>query len=177
MRVVSVLRYPAKVLEAIAVFLVAGVVVVITGSVVLRFFGVVPRGSTELATLFFAWMIFVGLVLGFLEGGHLAITALVSRLRGRLETAVTVLADVLLLVFLVLVSFEALRYVQLALDGGRLTPSLQISPAWQYASVLVGMVLASAFVVLRVCANLVQLWRGEPTLTLHTRYDDDIESV
>lgn len=177
MRVVALLRYPAKALEAIAVLLVAGVVVVITGSVALRTFGVVPRGSTELATLLFAWMIFVGLVLAFLEGGHLAITAVVSRLRGRVETAVLILGDLLLLLFTVTVAVEGWRYVELALSSARVTPSLKISPAWQYSAVLVGLVLASAFVLLRVVVNLRQLARNEPALTLHTRFDDDIESV
>lgn len=164
-------KYPIKILEALAVGLVGSIVLVITGSVVLRYFGIVPRGATELATLLFVWAIYIGAFLAFLEGGHLAITALVNRLHGRLLTCVVIVSDLLLLVFTVLVTRESLTYVQLALDSVRVTPSLQISPAWMYSAVLVGMLLASVYVVASIVANVIRLWKGEEPPPLHTEAD------
>lgn len=172
----SWVRFPVRALEALAVALVASIMVVISGTVVLRMFGVVTAGSTELATLLFVWTIYIGAVLAFLEGGHLAITALVNRFRGRAETAFLLVSDILLLVFLVMVTLEGLTYVQMALDSVRVTPSLKISPAWQYSALLVGMALSSVFILTRVLVNIRQLISGLPAVTLHTRRDDELET-
>lgn len=177
MTTTSWVRVPVRVLEALAVALVASIMLVISGTVVLRIFGVVTAGSTELATLLFVWTIYIGAVLAFLEGGHLAITALANRFHGRAETAFLVISDILLLVFLVAITLEGLNYVQLALDSVRVTPSLKISPAWQYSALLVGMLLSSVFIAIRVCVNIRQFIRGLPALTLHTRHDDELETV
>lgn len=161
MTVQSLVKYPIKLLQILAVVLTAGIVLVVGGSVVLRLFNIVPAGSTELATLLFVWAIYIGAFLAFLEGGHLAITAIVNRLRGRLLTATLIVSDALLLLFTVLVTFESFKYVQLALDSIRATPSLKISPAWLYSAVLVGMLLASIYVIGNIVTNVIRFWRGE----------------
>lgn len=171
------LRYPVKALEGLAVALVGGIVLVVTGSVLLRIFGKVPAGATELATLFFVWAVYIGGVLAFLEGGHLAITALVNRLKGRVETAVSVISDGLLLLFLVIVTLESFKYIELALNSPRLTASLKISPAWQRSALLVGMGLAAIYILVRILMNLRQLVLGRPTLMLHARSDDNLQDV
>ena len=161
MTVQSWVQYPIKLLQILAVLLIAGIVLIVGGSVILRLFGVVPAGSTELATLLFVWAIYIGAFLAFLEGGHLAITAVVNRLRGRVLTGTLIVSDALLLLFTVAVTFESFKYVQLALDSIRVTPSLKISPAWLYSAVLVGMLLASVYVVTNIVTNIVRFWRGE----------------
>src|SRR5690606_38176699 len=143
-------------LEGLAATLVASLVIVVGGSVIMRIFGFMPSGSTELATLLFIWTIYIGVFLAFLEGGHLAITAFVNRLRGRTLTSVLIISDLLLLIFTVTVTFESFKYVQLALDSVRVTPSLQISPAWGYSAVLIGMLLASFYVLSSIWTNVVR---------------------
>lgn len=171
MNLQTLTKYPIKVLETLAVVLVGGIVVVVGGSVVLRYFGIVTAGSTELATLLFVWAIYIGTFLAFLEGGHLAITAFVNQLHGRVLTSVVIVSDLLLLVFTVVVTLESLTYVQLALDSIRVTPSLQISPAWLYSAVLVGMLLSSLYVLGSILTNVLRLWRGEEPPRLHTEAD------
>jgi TRAP-type C4-dicarboxylate transport system permease small subunit len=164
-------EYPVKILQAMAVALVGGIVLVVGGSVLLRTVGIVPAGATELATLLFLWAIYIGAFLAFLEGGHLAITALVNRLHGRVLTATIILSDVLLLVFTIAVTLESFTYVQLALDSIRVTPSLKISPAWMYSAVLVGMLLSSLYVIGSIATNVVRLWKGQEPPRLHTETD------
>lgn len=171
------LKYPIKALEGLGVALVGGIVLVVTGSVLLRLFGKVPAGATELATLLFVWAVYIGAILAFLEGGHLAITALVNRLKGRVETAVSVISDSLLLLFLVIVTLESFKYIELALNSPRLTASLKISPAWQRGALVVGMGLAAIYILVRILINLRQLVRGGPTMMLHTRTDDDLQEA
>jgi len=165
-------KYPIKILEALAVSLVAGIAIVVGGSVVLRIFGIVPSGSTELATLMFVWAIYIGAFLAFLEGGHLAITAFVDRLHGRVLTGTMIISDLLLLIFTAVVTIESVKYVQLALDSVRLTPSLKISPAWLYAAVLVGMFLVSIYVISNIVKNIIRFWKGEEPPRPSTELDD-----
>lgn len=172
MTIEKLTKYPIKILEALAVTLIAGIVLVVGGSVLLRAFGIVPAGATELATLLFVWAIYIGAFLAFLEGGHLAITAVVNRLHGRLLTATLIVSDLLLLLFTVIVTLESFKYVQLALDSIRTTPSLKISPAWLYSAVLVGMLLASIYIVGSIGRNVVRFLKGEEAPRPHTDTDD-----
>ena len=148
-------------IRVLAAGLIGILIIIVGGSVILRLFGLVPAGSTELATLIFVWAIYIGAFLAFVEGGHLAITFASDRLRGRAHTAVLILASALTLVFTLMVTTEGYKYVQLALDSIRVTPSLHISPAWQYAAVVVGMALSSVYLLLDIAGNVVRLVRGE----------------
>lgn len=160
-------------IRVLAATLIGVLIIIVGGSVILRVFGVVPAGSTELATLIFVWAIYIGAFLAFVEGGHLAITFASDRLRGRVHTASLILASLLTLVFTLMVTLEGYKYVQLALDSIRVTPSLHISPAWQYAAVVVGMALSSIYLVLNIAGNVVRFIRGEDAPRQAT--DDDIE--
>jgi len=161
-------------MRVLAAALIGALIVIVGGSVILRSFGIVPEGSTELATLIFVWAIYLGMFLAFVEGEHLAITFASDRLKGRAFTAVVILADLITLIFTLALTLEGWKYVQLALDSVRVTPSLHISPAWQYAAVVVGMVLSSLYLIAHVAVNAVRLARGEEAP--RGAVDDDIIS-
>lgn len=161
MKLETLTKWPLRILETLAVLLIAAIAIVVTGAVVLRLFKIVPAGSTELATLFFVWAIYIGMFLAFVEGGHLAITVVVNRLRGRLLTTVVIISDLLLLAFTAVVTLESVNYVMLALDSVRVTPALEISPAWMYSAVLVGMALSTLYVGGRIILNIRRLIAGE----------------
>lgn len=167
----TLMTYPITILRTLAVLLTGAMAAVVGGSVVLRYIGFVPTGSSELATLLFLWAIYLGSFLAFLEGGHLAITALANRLRGRVLTAFVIVSDALLLTFLLIVSLESVTYVQLALNSIRVTPSLGISPAWMYSAVLVGMSLSTVYVGGSIVANLIRFKNGEEPPVMH----DEVE--
>lgn len=160
-------------IRVLAAALIGVLIVIVGGSVILRLFGVVPAGSTELATLIFVWAIYIGAFLAFVEGGHLAITFASDRLRGRAYTASLILASILTFVFTLMVTVEGYKYVQLALDSIRVTPSLHISPGWQYAAVVVGMALSSLYLLVNIATNVIRLIRGEDPPRQAT--DEDIE--
>ena len=165
-------RVARHVTRARGATLIAVLVVVVGGSVILRAVGMVPSGSTELATLLFTWAIYIGAFLALIEGEHLAVTVATDRLKGRAFIAALVLADILVLVFAAVVAVEGYTYVQLALDSIRVTPSLGISPAWQYSAVAVGMALASVHLVLSIGRNILRIIRNEPPPAV--RREEDI---
>lgn len=155
-------RVPLHITRALAATIIGVLVVVVGGSVILRMVGVVPSGSTELATLLFTWAIYIGAFLALIEGEHLAVTVATDRLKGRAFLGALVLADLLVLVFAAVVALEGYTYVQLALGSIRVTPSLGISPAWQYSAVAIGMALACLHLILSIGRNVVRIIRNEP---------------
>lgn len=176
MSLTSLGRVPLNITRALAAAIIGVLVVVVGGSVLLRTVGVVPSGSTELATLLFTWAIYIGAFLALIEGEHLAVTVATDRLRGRAFLAALVLADLLVLVFALLVAVEGFTYIQLALGSIRVTPSLGISPAWQYSAVAVGMALAALHLVLSIGRNIVRIVRNEPP-PLMRREEDIIDEA
>lgn len=165
-------RVPLQITRALAATLIAVLVVVVGGSVILRAVGVVPSGSTELATLLFTWAIYIGAFLALIEGEHLAVTVATDRLKGRAFIGALILADLLVLVFAAVVASEGYNYIQLALDSIRVTPSLGISPAWQYSAVAVGMALACLHLLVSIGRNIVRIIRNEPPPAV--RREEDI---
>ena len=70
MKLETLTKWPLRILETLAVLLIAAIAIVVTGAVVLRLFKIVPAGSTELATLFFVWAIYIGMFIFFGKGLH-----------------------------------------------------------------------------------------------------------
>jgi TRAP-type C4-dicarboxylate transport system permease small subunit len=67
-------------LEALLVFLLAGMVVMVFGNVVLRYaFNSGIGVSEELSRYFFVWLTFIGAVVTFRDGAHLGVETLVQR--------------------------------------------------------------------------------------------------
>ncbi|SEB66347.1 TRAP-type C4-dicarboxylate transport system, small permease component [Paramicrobacterium humi] len=157
----SVVNIPIAFLKGVTVALVAALIVVVVGTVLFRVFNIVPEGSSELAILLFIWLIYLGAFVAFLEGGHLAITAVANRFHGRWLAGFLIISDAVLLFFLIILTTESYKYVMLALSNVRLTASLHISPAWGYSALLVGMGLSALYVAGSIAMNIRRLWTGE----------------
>jgi TRAP-type C4-dicarboxylate transport system permease small subunit len=94
-----------RLIEAILVLLLAGMVAMVFTNVVLRYvFNLNLPFSEEMSRYFFVWLTFVGAVLTFREHGHIGVEAMV-RLFGRRGRLVLMLVTNAIIVFCMVVLF------------------------------------------------------------------------
>src|SRR6478672_17266 len=99
-----------KALEAILVFCLGAMCVMVFGNVVLRH--VFDSGiniSEELSRFLFIWLTFLGAIVAMREGGHLGMDMLVQRLSGKALFAAVLLAQCLVLACCVVFLWGMLR--------------------------------------------------------------------
>lgn len=133
--------------------------VVVAGAVIWRLFGTSPSGTDELARTLLAWTVMCGACLALREQGHLAITAVTDRFRGRLRLINATLVDVVVLAFLLFLAWAGVQYVQLGAQSGVLTPGLGISPNWGRASIVAGAGVMAVFTVLQLGERVMEICR------------------
>jgi C4-dicarboxylate transporter DctQ subunit len=131
--------------------------------VVSRYLLTSPMAWTEeLATILFAWMVFIGAALALKKHEHFAIEFLVDLLpRGSRKLAQT-FSLLVVLVFCALLIGYGMRLV--VMNWAVLTPMLEISRGWVYLSVPFGGILMGV----RTVEMIVRLWKaGAPPLDHH----------
>jgi TRAP-type C4-dicarboxylate transport system permease small subunit len=114
--------------------------------------------TEELATILFAWMVFIGASLALKKHEHFAIELLVESLpRGSRKPAQTI-SLLFVLVFCALLAGYGMKLV--VMNWAVLTPMLEVSRGWVYLSVPVGGMLMGV----RTLEMIVRLWRpgGQP---------------
>lgn len=148
-----------RVLDAIVVICLGGMVVMVFGNVLLRYgFNGGITQSEELSRWLFVWMIFCGAVVVFREGGHIALDALVKLLPSparRLVMALTTLAMIGITLLIIQGSV-----VQVGVNLTSFAPASGLSLSWFFASGLVFGV--SVFVLLIHRLVLIALNRPLP---------------
>jgi C4-dicarboxylate transporter, DctQ subunit len=96
----------------------------------------------EEACLFaLAWVVFLGLGLALERGRHIAMTSLLERIAPGLRRPLKLVIDLTGLVFSFYVAKLALDITLFVMRSGQLSPTLDVSMAWLYASMPVGFVL------------------------------------
>jgi TRAP-type C4-dicarboxylate transport system permease small subunit len=129
------------------------VIVVLSASwgVVTRYLTRTPATwAGELATLAFAWVVFVGASAVFKHGGHVSIDMLINFLPPRWRTGIQAAMDAIVLVFCVAVTALAVRVTMQNWDNP--TSVMRVPIALIYLSLVVGfgmMALRQAEVALR----------------------------
>jgi TRAP-type C4-dicarboxylate transport system permease small subunit len=147
-----------RALEALLVFLLAGMVVMVFGNVVLRYaFNSGIDVSEELSRYFFVWLTFIGAVVTFREGAHLGVETLVHRFGRTGRIAFMALSD--LIILLCCVVFFWGTWKQQEINATNIAPVTGISMAWVYG---VGY-FTSIGIGLIVLARLVRLATGRLT--------------
>lgn len=140
-----------KGVEAVLAALLLGMVVMVFGNVVLRYFfnsGIVV--SEELSRFFFVWLTFIGAVVTMREGGHLGLDNIVERLsrRGKL---ICLAASELLILACCVVLFRG-TWLQHEINATTMAPVTGMSMIWIFG---LGYVCS-------VCMGLIalnKLWR------------------
>lgn len=144
-----------RALEALLVFLLAGMVVMVFGNVVLRYaFNSGIDVSEELSRYFFVWLTFIGAVVTFREGAHLGVETLVHRFGRTGRTAFMALSDGIILICCVVFFWGTWK--QQEINATNIAPVTGISMAWVYG---VGY-FTSIGIGLIVLARLIRLATG-----------------
>lgn len=118
-----------RLLEAVLVFLLAAMVVMVFGNVALRYgFNSGITVSEELSRYFFVWLTFIGAVVTFREHGHLGVDILVQSLPERARFVCIVLSD--LIILLCCAVFFWGTWVQAPINATMESPVVGVSMLW-----------------------------------------------
>lgn len=110
--------------------------------------------TEELATLLFAWIVFVGASLALKKREHFALEIFVDRLRGRTRRAAETLVLAAVAAFSILLIWLGTR-LSIASWTVR-TAAMEIPRTWMYASVPFG----GALMLARSMERIARLWRA-----------------
>ena len=139
----------------VAVFM-AGMVISILMAIISRFIIEIPIPWTEeLSRYLMVWTAFLAGSLGLKSGAHVGIRFVVERVPRPVAKWIALLTNIVLLIFFIVVIFEGFKMVTLV--AGQKSPVLRISMAWIYASLPVGSVLFTTFVLQSLSGNLCEL--------------------
>ena len=149
--------------EAIVVVLMAGMTLLAFAQVVARYvFNYSFVWALELNTVFFAWLIFLGMSYGVRVGSHIGIDAVTRMLAPSAQRAVGMIGAALCAIYAVIVLVGGWNYVSKMIDVGIDMQDLPI-PQWVPRLVLpIGFVLLA----LRFGQAFVRIYRGEATRLL-----------
>jgi TRAP-type C4-dicarboxylate transport system permease small subunit len=155
-------------LEALLVFLLTGMVVMVFGNVVLRYgFNSGIGVSEELARYFLVWLTFIGAVVTFREHAHLGVETLVSRFGHRGRVIAMVLSDLVVLACCAVFFLGTLQ--QAEVNRSNVAPVTGLSMIWVYGvgyftGLGIGLLVASRLVRLalgQVSEEEINAFAGE----------------
>jgi len=149
-----------KFLEAIVLFLMAALAVMVIVGVGFRKFGASLVWYDEVASILLAWLTYYGAALAALHRAHIGVPTLVDLLRGKARVGVLLLGEALTLAFFVVLTWAGVRV--LAVLGGMTLISLPWVPMSVAQSVIpIGAVL---FIVAQLLSLPDALRPPEPEL-------------
>jgi len=126
--------------EGIAAAALAVVVVSVTWGVVTRYLSHTPSAWTsELASIAFAWVVFLGSAAAFRRGGHIVIDALLPLLPPVASKAVGLLANLIVLLVLIVMTVLSVRFTISTFDVP--TTVLRLPQSVTYAAAALGFAL------------------------------------
>lgn len=123
-----------KLLEGLVLFLMASLALVVVVGVVFRKSGASLVWYDEVASILLAWLTYYGAALAALHRAHIGVPTLVNKLSGNLRLLVVLVAEVLVLAFLVILTWAGMQV--LSVLGGTTLVSLPWVPATVAQSVI-----------------------------------------
>jgi C4-dicarboxylate transporter DctQ subunit len=127
--------------------------------------------ALELNTVFFAWLIFVGMSYGVRVGAHIGIDAVVKSVPPSVARAFGMVGAVLCVVYALIVTYGGWLYVDKMYDVGIEMQDLPI-PQWVPRIIVP---LGFALLALRFGQAFVRLWRGEATKLLSDEAEEALK--
>ena len=127
--------------------------------------------ALELNTVFFAWLIFVGMSYGVRVGAHIGIDAVVKTLRPAMARAFGMAGAALCVVYALIVTVGGWQYVKKMYDVGI---EMQDMPVQQWVPRII-LPLGFALLALRFGQVFVRLWRGEETKILSDEAEEALK--
>ncbi len=135
--------------EAAAIILVVGEVLLLFAGIVARYVFQIPLvWSDELSGILFLWLAMLGAAIALRRGAHMRMTAFVSNVGPAAQAVLAAVAVVASAAFLVVLIGPAMKITANELEV--VTPALEISNAWRLAALPTGMALCLVFTALNL---------------------------
>lgn len=141
----SIERGIDAVIQRIAFAVLAGMILTITLQIVFRVSFQALVWSEEAARYLLVWTTFLGAVLAYGRGRHIAVTFLVDALPDKLTTAARLLAHAAAITFFIVIIVVGFRYMRL--QGFQVSASLRIPMPVVYAVIPVSAIVMLIYAV------------------------------
>ena len=129
-----------RVLEALVLFLMVSLALVVVVGVVFRSAGASLVWVDEVASILLAWLTYYGAALAALHRAHIGVPTVVDKLSGKLRVGIVLVAEALVLVFFGVLAWAGVRVLMVL--GGTTLVSLPWVPTYVAQSVIpIGAVL------------------------------------
>ena len=110
--------------------------------------------TEEFTRYLMVWVVFLASSLALREDAHISIGILVNRFKGRTRSYLNLIAQVLLIVFLVFLTIEGI--IALRFQTDQIIPSLGLPIFWFYLAIPVG----SLLMILNLLPRIWESWKG-----------------
>ncbi len=166
------MRWLERLEEGLIAFLMAAMTLTAFVQVVARYvFNYSFVWALELNTVFFAWLIFVGMSYGVRVGAHIGIDALVKAVPPATARAFGLVGTVLCVVYALIVTYGGWLYAHKMYDVGIEMQDLPI-PQWMPRIIVP---LGFALLAIRFAQAFVRLWRGESARLLSDEAEEALK--
>jgi TRAP-type C4-dicarboxylate transport system permease small subunit len=149
-----------NIVKVLTILCLSAITIFVSVEVILRyFFGATLYVTEQLTRYLLVWMVFLGSTLAIADNSHISIEILTARFRGRARAFFNLIAQALLLLFLVFLVIEGIQVLPFQVD--QIISTLGVSIVWFYLAIPVGSLL--------MIANLLpKLWRNLKALLSKT---------
>lgn len=149
----NVIKWIDRHIEEVLLVIFSSVMVsVIFVQVIMRMTGNSLSWSEELGRYCFIWLVYIGISYGVKKQRHIKVDVMLLLLKDKGKIILTIIANLLFLVFAILVVIHGNEIAMKLLKFGQTSPALQIPMGLVYMATPVGMGLTS----IRIIQNIVK---------------------
>ena len=144
-----------KSIEVLTILFLSIITIIVPVEVFLRYcFGMTLYITEELTRYLLVWVVFLASSLALRENSHISIEIISSRFHGRTRLLVNLIAQIVLVTFLVFLMIEGIAALSFLKD--QIVPSLRISMYWFYLAIPIG----SFLMILNLLPRIWDILKG-----------------
>lgn len=106
--------------------------------------------SEELARFFFIWTCFLGMIIAFKDGGHVAVTVFTDGLKGKMKKVVAVIASFCSLFAMGIVLYGGIVYTKMSSTYNSVATNIN------FAVITISIVVMSVSIIMMMIMNLIK---------------------
>lgn len=150
-----------KTIQGLTILFLSVLTVIVPIEVFLRYlFGSSLYITEEFTRYLMVWVVFLASSLALREDSHINIGVLVNRFRGRIRSWLSLIAQILLIFFLVFLMIEGINVLQFQMD--QIIPSLGVPIFWFYLAIPVGSFLMIINILPKIWGSIKGILKGYP---------------
>lgn len=150
--------------EGVLVLLMAAMSLLIVAQIFMRYVMQASlTWSEELARYLFVWATYIGVAYGVKKHAHVCVEVAVMLLPARVKQVVYLLAQLVFLLFAVLVVYEGFRLSVRIFGFGQTSPALGMPMGYLYLAPTVGFALVFLRLLQNIASGVRRLRQGEAT--------------